>query len=106
MQLFSTSVGKTMQNNNVNTGEIFNNYDTNIADGKFSHAEGDSTAAIGDNSHAEGIGLMLDGTTVNIPIIGKININIDIGLSSITDTTITTSNLNKATNAVLINALD
>lgn len=39
---------------NVEGGEIFNNYVRNSAPGKFSHAEGDGTEASGDNSHAEG----------------------------------------------------
>ncbi len=36
------------------TGEIFNNYDTNIASGDYSHAEGGYTKALGNYSHAEG----------------------------------------------------
>ena len=34
-------------------GEIFNNYDENIATGKNSHAEGSKTEATGENSHAQ-----------------------------------------------------
>lgn len=34
--------------------EIFNDYDKNIASGKYSHAEGNETIASGDYSHAEG----------------------------------------------------
>ena len=35
-------------------GEVFNNYRANIANGKYSHAEGSNTAAKGECSHAEG----------------------------------------------------
>lgn len=35
-------------------GEIFNDYDNNVASGLFSHAEGGETTAEGDYSHAEG----------------------------------------------------
>jgi hypothetical protein len=35
-------------------GEIFNNYDENIASNKNSHAEGSKTEATGENAHAEG----------------------------------------------------
>ena len=35
-------------------GEIFNNYDENIASGDNSHAEGNKTTASGNSSHAEG----------------------------------------------------
>ena len=34
--------------------EIFNDYENNIATGKYSHAEGSYTEATGENSHAEG----------------------------------------------------
>lgn len=36
--------------------EIFNNYEANIAEGYYSHAEGDNTMAYGYASHAEGSG--------------------------------------------------
>ena len=43
------------------SGEIFNNYYANMADGDYSHAEGDSTAASGYASHAEGWGTFAAG---------------------------------------------
>ena len=49
----SSSVGKK----GTGTGaEIFNNYDTNKAEGSYSHAEGSSTTASGTYSHTEGVG--------------------------------------------------
>lgn len=42
-------------------GEIFNNYENNIASGKQSHAEGGNTTASGDYSHAEGGGCSAKG---------------------------------------------
>ena len=38
------------------TGEVFNDYERNIASGKFSHAEGTDTLTTGIGSHAEGFG--------------------------------------------------
>ena len=38
----------------TNSGEIFNDYSNNTADGSYSHAEGTKTAASGPYSHAEG----------------------------------------------------
>ena len=35
-------------------GEIFNDYENNVASGAYSHAEGYSTTALGKRSHAEG----------------------------------------------------
>ena len=48
-------------------GEIFNDYEDNIASGICSHAEGYRTTASGGYSHAEGIGTIAsgDGTTVS-----------------------------------------
>ena len=48
-------------------GEIFNDYEDNIASGNYSHAEGYQTTASGGYSHAEGIGTTAsgDGTTVS-----------------------------------------
>ena len=42
-------------------GEIFNNYNNNIATGNYSHAEGSYTKAMGDSSHAEGRGTTASG---------------------------------------------
>ena len=41
--------------------EIFNDYTNNVATGKFSHAEGNSTTASGNYSHAEGESTMASG---------------------------------------------
>lgn len=45
-----SSIGKTTPEG----GEIFNDYDLNIATGKYSHAEGHDNIATGYGSHAEG----------------------------------------------------
>ena len=42
-------------------GEIFNDYANNIASGVLSHAEGASTTALGNNSHAEGENTVASG---------------------------------------------
>jgi hypothetical protein len=47
------NAGKQVKTGNK-TGEIFNNYSVNKANGNFSHAEGGSTRANGSYSHAEG----------------------------------------------------
>ena len=41
--------------------EIFNDYENNIADGYYSHAEGEFTAASGGASHAEGLQTIASG---------------------------------------------
>ena len=51
---FSSAVGKTILNDNSSAGEIFNDYENNVASGKASHAEGYHTVAFGNYSHAEG----------------------------------------------------
>lgn len=43
------------------SGEVFNNYERNIASGDYSHAEGYRTSATGDYSHAEGYGCVASG---------------------------------------------
>jgi hypothetical protein len=43
-------------------GEIFNDYDDNLAEGDYSHAEGIVTQSSGDASHAEGRGSRNNGT--------------------------------------------
>ena len=50
LQLFSTKVGAI----SADGGEIFNNYTLNQATGQYAHAEGSSTIAWGNCSHAEG----------------------------------------------------
>lgn len=52
------AVGKS---NSVNNGEIFNNYNGNVADGDYSHAEGTGTQSIGLGAHAEGGGCIARG---------------------------------------------
>lgn len=47
-------------------GEVFNDYDNNIAVGNKSHAEGAKTNAKGDNSHAEGKGGTATGTNSHV----------------------------------------
>ena len=44
------------------SGEVFNDYETNIASGNYSHAEGGRTTATGDYSHAEGFGTSATST--------------------------------------------
>ncbi len=36
------------------SGEIFNDYSTNVASGQYSHSEGKNTQALGNSSHSEG----------------------------------------------------
>ena len=43
------------------SGEVFNDYSTNVASGRFSHAEGHNNKAIGEMSHAEGVNNRADG---------------------------------------------
>lgn len=45
----------------VKYSEIFNDYENNIADGYYSHAEGEFTAASGGASHAEGLQTVASG---------------------------------------------
>lgn len=42
-------------------GEIFNDYENNIATGESSHAEGRFSKAVGDYSHAEGVATVANG---------------------------------------------
>lgn len=66
-----SQVGKDVTGNefiingsNVTAGanaEIFNDYDNNIASGKYSHAENYNTIAKGNYSHAEGYGTLASG---------------------------------------------
>ena len=49
----NTAIDKTA-GRKVNGGEIFNDYDTNVASGPFAHAEGWGTKATNNSSHAEG----------------------------------------------------
>ena len=55
-------VGKKDSNSPNSTGEVFNDYSSNKAIGKNSHAEGYNTKAIGENSHAEGNGTTASGS--------------------------------------------
>ena len=49
----SQAVGKI--NDTTNRGEVFNDYEHNVASGAYSHAEGRKTQALARNSHAEGL---------------------------------------------------
>ena len=53
----TSGVGQKTRNN----GEIFNDYENNIAISSYSHAEGCHTLAQGDSSHAEGINTLASG---------------------------------------------
>ena len=46
-------------------GEIFNNYDVNIASNNYAHAEGNNTAATKSGSHAEGYATRSSGTNAH-----------------------------------------
>ena len=59
MVRIGTGIGKHYPGST--SGEVFNNYSTNIASGRFSHAEGHDNKAIGDMSHAEGVNTRADG---------------------------------------------
>ena len=50
-----------MQDKTNPTGEIFNNYQKNVAPGNQSHAEGSDTTASGRRSHAEGYDTIASG---------------------------------------------
>ena len=50
-----------MQDKTDPTGEIFNNYQHNVASGNQSHAEGSDTTASGRRSHAEGYDTIASG---------------------------------------------
>jgi hypothetical protein len=58
-------------------GEIFNNYENNVASGAYAHAEGNMTAATGEGAHAEGAEEYTDGVlfskevTFNDPTIAE-----------------------------------
>mgnify|MGYP004513902441 CR=1 FL=1 len=49
----SQAVGKI--NDTTNRGEVFNDYEHNVASGAYSHSEGRKTQALARNSHAEGL---------------------------------------------------
>ena len=55
------STGFIYYENGEEKGEISNNYETNVASGYYSHAEGNSTKAKGNESHAEGIMTIAEG---------------------------------------------
>lgn len=48
-----SGVGK-VDSNSDGTGEIFNDYENNVSQGKYSHTEGSSNKVLGSASHAEG----------------------------------------------------
>lgn len=43
-----------VDSNSDGTGEIFNDYENNVSQGKYSHTEGSSNKVLGSSSHAEG----------------------------------------------------
>ena len=45
----------------ANGAEVFNDYNKNVATGRYSHAEGSDTKATGDYSHAEGVQTIASG---------------------------------------------
>ena len=47
------------------SGEVFNNYTSNIASGDYSHAEGTSTSATGRYAHAEGFRCVASGSAAH-----------------------------------------
>ena len=66
----------------VSNGEIFNNYNKNVATGLYSHAEGSMSKAEGDYSHVEGYEVSAygnsshaegSGDSLNITISGEAN---------------------------------
>lgn len=52
----NTADGKCGAEGEAEGAEVFNDYGANTAAGKFSHAEGEDTAASGEAAHAEGYG--------------------------------------------------
>lgn len=83
------AVGEKYIVNNVAKGEIFNDYEHNVATGEYSHAEGSYTTASGVNSHAEGEGAtasFLTSLTLKIGEVEKDSKGIE---KNLTTTTIT-----------------
>lgn len=56
LNALNTKTGKTYYVDGILKGEIFNDYNLNVASGVYSHAEGGQTDATGDYSHSEGFG--------------------------------------------------
>lgn len=54
VNLLCITIGRESVRGNDSQGEIFNDYNHNIASGNYSHAEGRETAASSNYSHAEG----------------------------------------------------
>lgn len=54
-------VGKFYKINGETKGEVFNDYNNNVASGSYSHAEGFHTQASGKGSHSEGISTSANG---------------------------------------------
>lgn len=59
-----SGVGK-VDSNSDGTGEIFNDYENNVASGLKSHSEGNNNKAIGQNAHAEGSSTEAIGPTTH-----------------------------------------
>ena len=78
------------------SGEVFNDYSSNIAEGNYSHAEGTRAQAIGDYSHAGGDnvvskgaysfshGFFLSASNTNEIALGKCNVSTTGGATSAT----------------------
>ena len=70
--VYRNTAGQKYYVNNVYKGEIFNNYEINVASSAYSHAEGYQTTASGTASHAGGYGTIANKTASTA--IGKYNV--------------------------------
>lgn len=62
--LFNQTAGRKYPlGSTTGTGEIFNDYENNVASGDYSHAEGSYTVASANYAHAEGSGATASGAT-------------------------------------------
>ena len=69
--MFSSTVGKSVLNNNGKLGEVFNDYTNNTAAGDFAHAEGEGTKASGKHQHVQGKYNIEDTSNTYAHIVGN-----------------------------------
>lgn len=70
--IFATSIGRAkIDNEIIQSGEIFNDYENNSASGTNSHAEGCSTNAASAYQHVQGKYNIIDSTDTYAHIIGN-----------------------------------
>ena len=67
----SLGVGQFYEVDSIQTGEIFNDYDNNIASGQYSHAEGIETIALAEAQHVQGRYNIEDSADTYAHIVGN-----------------------------------